>query len=50
MYKFFLNYRQNMQKKKEEVVPNGYVLAWSSLLKTNKYIRNSQKYVQVESF
>jgi hypothetical protein len=50
MYKFFLKYRQNMQKKKEEVVPNGYMLAWSSPLKRNKYIRISQKYVGVESF
>jgi hypothetical protein len=37
-----------MWKKKEEVVLNGY--AWLSLLKRNKYIRNSQKYVWVESF
>jgi hypothetical protein len=39
-----------MWKKKEEVVLNGYVLAWLSLLLGNKYIRNSQKYVWVESF
>jgi hypothetical protein len=39
-----------MRKKKEEVMLNGYVLTWSSLPRRNKHIRNSQKYVQAQSF